>query len=134
MFRHLFNAAQFYITAALTLFTMGSSSPPAETSLSFGVSPAIIVPLKHHNNFTVCIYRSKALYDEHKALNLSSGSPGVEVGRVTGTVDELHHIVRYDGSIPGSHLGSPLSLEPELLADHLGITPLNHQEEFFLSI
>ena len=43
---------------------------------------------------------------------------------MTGTVHELHHIVRYDGfspwSIPGSHVGSPLSLEPELLADHLG--------------
>ena len=42
---------------------------------------------------------------------------------MTGTVHELHHIVRYDGfspwSIPGSHVGSPLSLEPELLADHL---------------
>ena len=33
-------------TAALTLFTMGSSSPPSETSLSVGVSPKIIVPLK----------------------------------------------------------------------------------------
>ena len=44
---------------------------------------------------------------------------------MTGTVHELHHIVRYDGfspwSIPGSHVGSPLSLESELLADHLGI-------------
>ena len=34
-------------TAALTLFTMGSSSPPAETSLSLGVSPALVVPLRH---------------------------------------------------------------------------------------
>ena len=53
---------------------------------------------------------------------------------MTGTVHELHHIVWYDGfspwSIPGSHVGSPLSLEPELLADHLGIPPLNHQEFF----
>ena len=30
-------------TAALTLFTMGSSSPPAETSLSFGISPALVI-------------------------------------------------------------------------------------------
>ena len=56
---------------------------------------------------------------------------------MTGTVHELHHIVQYDGSspwsIPGSHVGSPLSLEPELLADHLGISPLNHHEEFFLT-
>ena len=56
---------------------------------------------------------------------------------MTGTVHELHHIVQYDGSspwsIPGSHVGSPLSLEPELLADHLGISPLNHYEEFFLT-
>ena len=35
--------------------------------------------------------------------------------------------------IPGSHAGSPLSLEPELLADHLHIPPLNHQVEFFLT-
>ena len=39
---------------------------------------------------------------------------------MTGTVHELHHIVRYDGfspwSIPGSHVGSPLSLEPETRA------------------
>ena len=33
-------------TAALTLFAMGSSTPPAETSLSFGVSPALVLPLK----------------------------------------------------------------------------------------
>ena len=49
----------------------------------------------------------------------------VEVGQVTGTVHEVHHIAWYDGSspwpIPGSHVSSPLSLETELLADHLGM-------------
>ena len=35
-----------HVNEVLTLFTMGSSSPPAETSLSFGVSPAIVIPLK----------------------------------------------------------------------------------------